>query len=114
MGEQPTAPSFPTGQEEKISAVSAPSRKSYFIAAGIVLIVLMVCIAIYFVTDTSSPKNQPVSNLVLPNTTLVPSQTPTPTILLKTEYNNPFDEKSQYTNPFSQTDTYTNPFDSAQ
>lgn len=114
MGEQPAVPSLPTGQEEKVSAVSASSKKSYFIAAGVVLIVLISCIAIYFITDTSSPKNQPVSNLVLPNTTLVPSQTPAPTVLLKTEYSNPFDEKSQYTNPFSQTNTYTNPFDSIQ
>ena len=114
MGEQPATPPLPTGQEEKVPAVGTSSRKSYFIAAGVVLIVLTICIAIYFLTDTSSPKNQPVSNLVLPNTTLVPSQTPTPTVFLKREYSNPFDEKSQYTNPFSKTDTYSNPFDSTQ
>lgn len=36
---------------------------------------------------------------------------PSPSSLLKTEYSNPFDEKSSYKNPFSQSDSYSNPFD---
>lgn len=42
------------------------------------------------------------------NLSTIPGTTTKPNVLVKTEYENPFDKSAQYVNPFS---SYKNPFD---
>lgn len=43
----------------------------------------------------------------------VPTLTPSPTIPIETQYENPFDKNAQYENPFSESG-YENPFESIE
>lgn len=44
---------------------------------------------------------------------LSPKSSPDPASLLKTEYQNPFEEKANYSNPFSESE-YQNPFEALE
>lgn len=82
------------------------SYKNVLVIVGIILVVLVVLGALLL--NSFPYKKQSAFPLVQP------SITPTPTVLLKTEYDNPFDEKSNYDNPFSESKDYKNPFDTGQ
>ena len=64
----------------------------------------------FLLTKPTAPKQLPVNTFTKFKITSELTFTPTPTTILKTEYNNPFDSKSQYENPFSESNDYKNPF----
>lgn len=67
---------------------------------GIILLVLTLLAVGFFLF-----KDQFLSKSSIPSSTQTVAE---PTVELKTEYENPFDEKTQYQNPFAESD---NPFD---
>ncbi|MBI4080535.1 MAG: hypothetical protein HY430_02075 [Candidatus Levybacteria bacterium] len=91
-------------------AIPEKKKNMYIlIGIGIFAFFLLSVGAFVFVQSTSKKQAQSTQQVVTQ-----PSLTPTPTVPLKTEYSNPFDEKSQYENPFDSGETYKNPFDTSQ
>lgn len=84
---------------------SAFTSNSKYLVIAIVLMVIMIGIIAFYLmglkTGTSSSK---AVSSPSPEAAAVVS----PTIPLKEEYQNPFDEKTQYANPFEESE---NPFD---
>ncbi len=80
---------------------------------GILVLVFIVVLILYFLSEiykkTRFAKENPDTSK---QAVVAVSPTPLPaTVELKTEYQNPLDEKTQYVNPFSE---YKNPFDELQ
>lgn len=75
------------------------------VSIGTLVVIGVAVVLLIIITSTQKTKK---------NTAVIQEgPTPTPTIALKTEYSNPFDEKSQYENPFNSEETYKNPFDTS-
>lgn len=83
-------------------------NKNLFIIGGIIIVVLVFGVLSLLVVKKL------LNNQTAVSVPLSSSITPTPTTLLKTEYENPFDEKSNYENPFAESKDYKNPFDTGQ
>lgn len=88
----------------------APNRTLILVAVGIGI--LLFGIGTFFLVGnrSTSPSTKDVATT---SPTPIPS-TPTPTIVLKEEYANPFDQKSSYQNPFGSSEEYQNPFDTGR
>lgn len=113
MTEQPIQESNSAAYiQPQVEPVITPTSNSgkYLILGGIVILLMIVIMIVFLLTKPTAPKQLPVNTFTKFKITPEPTFTPTPTTILKTEYNNPFDSKSQYENPFSESNDYKNPF----
>lgn len=99
-----------TEQTHETLTASHPTkkRKNFFFIGIIVCILILLSIGAYILLRSLPVPSEDAS------TQIRSSLTPTPTVPLKTEYSNPFNEKSQYENPFNSEETYKNPFDTSK
>lgn len=100
---QPLPEPAPTQPPQK-----SPPKTLFIVIGGVVFLLLLSIGSVLLIQNTSVLKPT-----IAPTFTPAPA-TPTPTIPIKTEYSNPFDEKSSYENPFEASDDYQNPFDTGQ
>lgn len=104
----PVHESVQSSTPEATLATPLVPKKNLPLLLGVIISILVVIGVSVVLLITSAQKAKK-------NTAVIQQgPTPTPTIALKSEYSNPFDEKSQYENPFNSEETYKNPFDTSK
>jgi hypothetical protein len=99
----------------------SPKKPSHVLLYVGLFVVIILCIGVITLipkekkiplpngeTQLEVKVTQPVSSQ---QATASTAEAPTPTVVLQTQYDNPFDKSTQYSNPFSENE---NPFDNIQ